>query len=255
MLLQFKILQKVLKDIFFKSWYKLTGKLQFPIEIIPKTSYISLIDLDSLLQKQDVYLLRRSDSNNENTFNELGFLRTELLKPKDIPFLSLNLLGGFYKPEYAHFRISKRGSARWENNEPIFFFEYSNEFEIIEEFCIIYIYANNIHNKSFPYLQPTSSEVNKEVEKFRNAFPNKSPNIIGKDYSFEGLTKIIHDPTKLNYWHVEYNLFDFKGDTIKSKSSTYIQKICQTVLTDILCINATNSIGNVTNIPNYYFIK
>lgn len=87
MSLQFNLLLKTLKDIFYKNWCKLRGKLQFPVEIIPNVNNVSIMDIDSLLTAQEVYLLRRSDNTIENTFcDTTGFLRSEILKPKKYLF-------------------------------------------------------------------------------------------------------------------------------------------------------------------------
>ncbi len=214
------------------------------------------MDIDSLLTAQEVYLLRRSDNTIENTFcDTTGFLRSEILKPKEIPFLSLNILGGKFKPEHACFRILNKGIQKWVNDENIFFYEYEGDYEKLEKYCLIYINANVIHRKSFPYNPTVNTELKLEVEKFFNKFQTPIPSIINKSYNLEGQTKIVHDPTKLNYWHIEYNLCDFKDDPLKNKSSKYFEKFCSEILSNVLCINSYSTIDNIIDIPEIFYMK
>lgn len=251
MLPNLKNFQKNLQNILLCKWYRLIGRLTFPSKILPRTSYKSQIDIDNLLENLQVYVLRRSDYSLEDTFNELGNLRSDAVIPKQIPFLSLNMLGGHFKTKHAFIRIGKEGSRKWIKNEKVYLSEFVNGYEILNKGCSIYIDANSIHNQSFPYSQPSTSELREEVDKFFKFIPKPTAEKDG--FHFQGNVKIVHDPTILNYWHVEYNIFDFKGETIKHKKSKYIEQLCLDILTDIVSVNAYPDVKEITMIPENFY--
>jgi len=59
-----------------------------------------LLDIDYLIDKQDLFILRRSSKTTEDTFNDLGILRDDIINTKEIPGLSMNLLGAYFKIEH-----------------------------------------------------------------------------------------------------------------------------------------------------------
>lgn len=235
------------------SFHKLMRKSDFPKSIIPKENFVLLMDMDNLLEHESIFVLRRSDRNYEDTFNDLGILRDEALSPREVPNLSINLLGGFFKPEHTKYRIINRGMQKWGNYKSINISEYLEDFEIIENYTPIFIEANNINEVEVPYTQHVNKDITKEVEKFFSIMPK--PSISGGKYHLQGKTKLVHDPTNLNYWHAELRLENFKGDEIKYKKSAYISEFCEKVISDIICANAYPSIDNIPSIPEEYYLR
>jgi len=246
--------RRVLRSIFLSNWYRLCGKLNFPVSIIPRICYLSKIDIHALLESQTVYVIRRSDAACADTFNDMGKIREDALQPKEIPFMSLNLLGGYFKPEHTCFKIIGNGSKKWINNEYVFISEHIDDYEVLKNYCIVYFDANLMHNQSIPYSQPTKSkELNLEIEKF---FAHISKPIIKDgEHQLEGFAKVVHDPTKLNYWHLEYNLCNFKGDPIKYTGSKSIEKYCKKVINDILCANSFDKLDPIPPIPKQHYLR
>lgn len=248
-----KHLLRISKDILLRNCYRVSGKLKFPQSIIPKRYYVSKMDIDKLIEENQLYLLRRSDLPFDDTFNTLGFLRESALEPRQVPFLSLNLLGAFFETKHANLRIIKNGANKWIDNSPIFITEHLSDFEVLDDFCLIYIDANKIHKNKIPYSQPRSPELNKEISDF---FTHCTmPEIKDKSYILEGMTKLQHDPIILNYWHMELNVLNYKETAIKYSGSKSILGFCNAILTDIICINSMNSIASITPIPEGFYNK
>jgi len=248
-----KFLPRILKNTFLYNYYRWVNKFDCPVSILPKLKYIQKIDIQTILDNQTMYILRRSDKSYSDTFNDVDNLRDDALLLKDIPFLSLNILGGLFKPEHTRFRIIKNGMKRWEQSYPILITEFLTDYEILDKYCIIFIEANGINNQSVPYSQKESKDLKKEIDKFFTYFDK--PIIVQGQYKFEGTTKLIHDPINLNYWHLELNLFDFKNDPIKFKDSAYIKDFCKKVITDIICANSYPQLGSIPTISEKYFIN
>lgn len=241
-------LLKVLKNIFLSKYYTWFENCDFPISIIPKFYYKSLIDIESLLRSQTIYVIRRSDMSSEDTFNELGVLRNDAIKPREIPFLSLNILGGNFKVDHSKFRILNKGIERWRNREIISIADFLEDYTILDDYSLVYIEANGVNGQVIPYNQNYTKELKKEVDKFFQ-FVEKPKIIDESHYLFKGETKLLHDPINLNYWHMELNVFDFKGEAIKYKKSKYIENFCNKVITDIICANSFQELPEISEIP------
>jgi hypothetical protein len=232
----------------------LNGPVQFPISILPKASYVLTIDFPSLIENQEVFILRRSDRPKEETFNELGLLRVDVLKPKEIPFLSLNLLGGDFISEYSRFRIFGKGMERWPGDIDISLEDYPGCFNVIEQICNIFLNANGLHGQKIQYQQPQTKDLTKQVDEFFKG-AGKIPVPQEGVFEFEGLVNLVHDPTNLNYWHLEYNLFDYKGIPFKKVSSTYTENFCKTVISNIICANSSSEAPEIKGIPKEFYLK
>ena len=128
-----KYLPRILKDTFLYNYQRWIGKCDFPVSILPKLNYVSIIDIQSLLNGQTVYILRRSDKSFNDTFNDLGKLREDAVTPKEIPFLSLNMLGGLFEPEHTRFKVLNNGMSRWKNNDFISIIDFLNDFTHIAD--------------------------------------------------------------------------------------------------------------------------
>lgn len=253
MLQTLKYLSKISKHIFLYNYYRWFRNCDFPISILPKFNYVSLIDVQTLLKNQTVFIIRRSDKSSEDTFNELGKLRDDALLPKEIPFLSLNILGGLFKPEHSKFRIIKEGGVRWRNKEFISIVNFLNDYQILENYCLVYIEANGVDSQDFPYSQPSHKDLDREVEKFFQHVDK--PKVINGSYSFKGLSKLLHDPVNLNYWHMELNIFNYQGAPIQYKSNPYIKVLCQQVISNIISANSFQEMPDFQEIPKTFYKK
>jgi hypothetical protein len=226
---------------------------KFPKEIIPKVGFLSKIPIDELIERQNLIVIRRVDKSSDETFNTIGTLREDALIPKEIPFLSLNILGGAFKIHHSKYKINKDGMERWDGNRKIKLFQFRDSFTEIDNYTIIFMDTSKINNQNFPYNQPKSTEINKEIANF---FKHVGlPSLSGGEFNLEGKIKLLHDPLNLNYWHAELNIIDFKGDSMKFKRSKYIEKLCSEIIVNIICINSYKAEPCITSIPKQYYIK
>lgn len=257
MYLKFLHFLKSLKSTFLCKIYEISGKLDYPKEVLPKPNYKINLDFDSITQVQNVFLLRRAELNFEDTFFKLGnryVLKADAI-PIDynrIPNLSTNLLGGGFKSDYSAFRVKMDSLAgkKWIGTN-IYLCEHIDSYSKVEGGCIVYLNANNLHNAKFPYNLGFNQDFHKEVKKFEDTF---SKNIIRneKDGKIDliGSTKIVHDPINLNYWHVELKVLDFANQELKNASSNKHKQIAQHALDNLVSINSFGSVNEIGKIPH-----
>ena len=108
-----------------------------------------------------------------------------------------------------------------------------------------------MHNQEIPYGVPYNKIQEKEITKFFEYMPR--PSVKDGNYQVQGKTEIQHEPTKLNYWHVEYLIIDYKNNPIKYGKSEYIKNFCRKVLTDIICANSSNELPSFEPISSRYY--
>jgi len=246
---------KALRNILLCKYYRLTRKLDYPNSILPKTSYKPIINIDALIKNQSVCLIRRSDKIFEDTFNQLGgeyTLKEDVISYSDVPNLSINLLGGLFEDKHIKYKASLKEPAgkKWDGMTEINLAEHVNGYVVVENFCAIYIHANNIHDITVPYKRP----IDKELDKFFKAFeiePIKEEN----NYILDGKTKVIHDPINLNYWHVEFKILNFEQGEIKDTKATWKKEYSKQVLKDIIAANAFPAACLYNSIPISFYIN
>ena len=102
-------LLQVLIDIFICKGLWVTGRLKYPLSILPKSQYIQRINIDKLYRDISLIIVRRSDKPKEEVFNKFGIMREDVITRGDIPGMSMNLLGGKFK--YEHIRFNPVGEA------------------------------------------------------------------------------------------------------------------------------------------------
>src|ERR1035437_2282444 len=127
----FQHLWKGLKNFFLLNYCRATKKFDYPNCILPKSKYQCLLNIDHILNKQDLYILRRSNKLEEETFNDLGILRDDTINDKELPGLSMNLLGGFFKIDYIKY-VPKMGTKAvqvWKG-EKVYLYEFVNDYDI-----------------------------------------------------------------------------------------------------------------------------
>ena len=259
MLQHYSISPKTLRNIFLCKWYRLVGKLKYPSSILPKVSYEAKMNMDSLTNSQ-LYLLRRSNNPFDKTFNKMGdyfVLREDAIGYKDVPGLSLNLLGGKFKIRHLKYKVLMKtpASQKWDGTTQIFLSEHLNDFEVVKGGCPIFLDANKLHDKPIPYDREKNSHLDKEVQNF---FNNMIPAGIdvGNKYKLEARIKLAHDPINLNYWHVEYELYDFQNTRLDAtKGKTWIEDLAKQVFKNIISINSYPVLPAIESISKTAFKK
>ncbi|WP_379731791.1 hypothetical protein [Flavobacterium branchiicola] len=230
---------------------KIRGLIDYPESIIPKINFYKQIDFDLLLaSNRNIYLLRRSEKPFEQTFQSFGkghMLRLNAISNERLPKLSLNLLGAFFKREHLKYVVShkKPGGDKWRDYKKISFKDYFKDYEVTDVGCEIYLHANNINGKTFPFSFPFSKENARVVRDFEKAIgegmikqvtdPIDPTNIY---YLVSGVIKLVHDPLVLNYWHVEMISENFNGKEVKSASPAWTQPFFDSMMKNLIRVNA-----------------
>ena len=113
-----KYLSINLKNIFLCKIYRLLGKLVYPYCILPKKSYVIKMNFDELVDNQSIFVLRRSDLCEEETFfrfiNGDFLLNDDAIENRRVPNLSINLMGGLFKDEHSKFVPLNDAQSSWE---------------------------------------------------------------------------------------------------------------------------------------------
>ncbi|MCH7770122.1 MAG: hypothetical protein IIA49_03775 [Bacteroidetes bacterium] len=226
----------------------------YPIQIIPKLTYKSQIDLTQINTPPSNYvLIRRSLKDYNNTFDDLGFLRRDSLVSKlsSTIGLSMYFLTKIHESKFFKFRIFNSASKPWSEGERVRLSDYSKCIEIITPYCLIYFKLNDIDGKKIPYKKNFEK---KEKKKIFETF-NIDKDLID-DFELSGETKIKHKPIKLNYWHIEFHIardkFIEDGKIIDDVRAKWKEKLVENALSDILIVNGKQKNENhfSDNIPS-----
>ena len=124
----------------------------YPIQMIPRLTYKSQIDLTQINTPPSNYvLIRRSLKDYNNTFDDLGFLRRDSLVSKlsSTIGLSMYFLTKIHESKFFKFRIFNSASKPWSEGERVRLSDYSKCIEIITPYCLIYFKLNDIDGKKY----------------------------------------------------------------------------------------------------------
>lgn len=219
--MSFKLINllKGLKNIFLCSFYSIVGRLKYPAIILPKSSFYNPIDFEKLLSEVNVVFTRRIDVGINDIHNEVGVIKTSLFKRKDVPGMSLNILGKHFKSKFNKFKTQKEGSEYWEG-QPIYLSNHINHFtEVDINFSNLYLSSSDLHHVPVPFYRPNDRESIKLYESL-----GIQPVIDGSRLMAEGEIFLEHKPTNLNYWHAELSFNSIDGTPINRNKLTPIQK-------------------------------
>ena len=230
-------------------------KMKYPLELLPQPGFCVPFPLIALKENYGGYAVcyRIEGTVDENC--ELGgFDGHKVLKEKcfeHVVHLSMNLLGGSFKPEYVFFVQKKPGSNDWIVGESVDFKDYSN---CIDE-CAT---ASPIFYRDSVLCQPSISIP--VVFNDKQAYKTYCQSINEKKFppykegttvwvTFE--TKPEHCPTKLNYWHVQLEVYpELKDEMLKNDSSIWRSRIFGHIRNAILCHKFEESIPFSYSIPS-----
>jgi len=257
-------LLKVLKNIFQCNFN--SKRFKYPLEILPKWYYTHNINIDSILKKnQNVYLLRHSSKTKNELFKNLDSeyvqIREDAIDYKDVPNLSVNLLGGLFDLKHLKYKIilGTKSSKKWNGKSVIFCNEHKENFSINDNInASIYLNANGIHNTKMPYNHFDSKEVTKELNKLSKSFNTSYQPIIengSKKYKLDGQLQVKHDPLNLNYWHIEIKIIDFLLKEVDKASNATKKSICEQALKDVICFNCYPDINELSKIPLLLYFR
>lgn len=221
----------------------------YPPKILPKKHFKFPFNTDELSKKGSFAIIRRSNKSKGHSFDSLGFVREDAIisKPSELPSLSMNILGGEFKPNHLNYKAKGAAIKNWEVNEPILLVDFMDDWEFLEDSTPIYFPLKDIHIIEFPYERNVGD---KETKKLMAAF-----SFLQKEEKarFYGKTSVEHEPVKLNYWHVELKLKDVEGNTVKKADSAWKKSAAESALNDILLVKALPYIQNFATIPKEFY--
>lgn len=232
-----QLLWKDFKNICQCKWYRLIRKLSYPSCILPKVSYQAKLNIDDLVNNFDIFLLRRSNKKKSETFNELGILREDAIVGNEVPFLSMNLLGGLFKAKHCKYnpKMKTKATEKWDGNKRIYLADFINDYAVLPITSQIVYNVKDIHNIPVPF---SVSESNKDGKKLFEALKAKK---VGTRFELLGKTSIEHDPTNLNYWHAELVLWDFKSDPVVKYKNEWQTTSIGYIISHVLTMKAMQS--------------
>lgn len=200
--------------------YMLSDGTEYPEYLIPKSTFVAQMSIDDLLKAvPELEVIRRSDKPQKETFNELGLLRQDAITGKELPNLSLHMLGGGLKVEDIRFVQKKPSSDTWPSTPPIDPLTLLQYVEIAPVYTPVFFTVKDIHEVTFPYVRSGSDKM---AKKLREQFPKKSLfDEVADTITFSGTSKVAHAPAQLNYWHAELRFLDVEGNSIKNTSSKW----------------------------------
>lgn len=240
---------QALIDIFKCKALRLKGELDYPLSILPKKYYIRQMDMNKICTEIAPIIVRRSEKKQDEVFNKLGSLLENVFSEKEIPNMSMNLLGGQFKSEHIQFNPTKEATKIWDGQELIFYSKYHSLVQKLTTTTPIFFDVENIHNITLPYQRSKDKSISKLIDALYPK-PMEKEGI----YELKGKSLVSHEPTLLNYWHVEFQIKDFEDKLIKDTKSAWRKNVIETAL-NIICENASMNCKDITAIPSAYFKK
>lgn len=196
----------------------------------------------------DFFIVRRADVDCSDIFNEVGVLKDGAIRSKDVPGLSMNLLGSFYLLKHVKFRTIGKGAQPWLNTK-IYMTDFINHYEVLNNFCPIIYKLNDLHNASVPFI----NKKNKDTDKFIKA-NNLMPEIIETQYKLKGKIIIKHEPTNLNYWHIELKLLNALNQEVTKNNNLWEKSATSYVLEHFLSVPLLEVPKNMQTVNKNLFV-
>lgn len=253
----YQYLQKNLRNIFVCKYLRITRKLNYPYQILPITDYKINIDCDALINNQNIYILRRSNLPQEETFQSIFgqiILNDDAIDDIRIANLSVNLLGGKFKNKYCKYLAKGQGANNW-HGETVYLSDYINDYNIEDNKGLIFIKASLLHNIDFPYNLPSDPHLHKEAAKFQSTvgetrvlvnIPKQPIKVIGKAY-------FVHSPINLNYWHLELKVENYMDILIENPKKNSDKRFLEQLFTNIIKLNSQPILDNTDEINKMYY--
>ena len=244
-------LLKALIDTLICKGLWIIGKLNYPLFILPKGFYITRMNIDSLISGiSSITIVRRSNKSKQETFNKFGMVRDDAILDNEIPGMSMNLLGGMFQSDFIYLNPTKDASKKWDGSEIVLYSKYRKLVQKIPVTTPIFFEVKKLHNITFPY----NRIIDKDTRKLVNSLDIKPIEDSGH-FKFLGRSVIIHEPTRLNYWHVEFQILDIMNQQVTNTSSNWKKTVAKIALSDIIKVNALMDCPNLEKIPETYYRK
>jgi hypothetical protein len=233
---------------------------KYPFRLLPKKNYFEKIQTEKLFEDIDCYLVRRSNFDAIKTFINNEVIEKALFKEdNEMPGLSMNLLGAKFKENHIIFNPKKIGSKPWTHFRSCFYLRELSELEIeiFNNSCPIFFKINDLNGYKISFERGTK-ELNDILKRKASSSGSKNN---GKEI-LDGEVEVMHKPTNLNYWHIEFNFYtgySINGEKNYMKrgntDSIWANGVVQS-LKDLLISSAISKVENqIKLIPEKYYMK
>lgn len=242
----------------------------YPKEIIPSSNYVQDFAIDSLVALGHNYcIVRRSNKSADDTFDDFGQVREDAILEslRRVHGNSMNLLG-YFKTKYICYNQPNEAGKNWVKATDTNLWEtYRSHLSFIRKSTPIFYNLKDLHRKPIPYKRPLSTD--KEFKKFIENLPIKAK-VEGGVAFCDGISHIVHVPTRLNYWHIEFQIQDIQGKPLKkTKNETlsvdeimdidnqhWQDQLAYKAFIEILVTKAKQSIGTIfPEVPSSLYIS
>jgi hypothetical protein len=253
----YQYLPKNLRNIFVCKYLRILRKLNYPYCILPITKYKINIDCDTLINNQNIYILRRSNLSNEETFQSVFgqiVLNDDAIDDIRIANLSVNLLGGTFKNKHCKYLSKGQGASNWQGDD-VYLSDFINDYKVENNKGLIFIKASYLHNIEFPYNLPSDPHLHKEAAKFQNTVgetrvllntPKHPIQVIGKTY-------FVHSPINLNYWHLELKVENYMEVLLENPKKNSDKRFLEQLFTNLIKLNSEPTFNSFDKINEAYY--
>lgn len=210
---------------------------QYPECILPQPTYLDLIKEDELWSETNGLIIQRRCPDDINV---------EVLTPEvfgnNLAEMSVNLLGGKFKPEYVKF--TPKGVKAFSANVP-----FDGSYTYSPNAFGVYLSIFDINDRTFPSARkfPNQQEYDKvkaaiktDKERLLEAFSKKKGFSKENEYEVLYRIRVMHRPTNANYWHCQVEIAPaFGGAQTISKDKAEWQKNALRALSNFLIVYAS----------------
>ena len=215
--------------------------MEYPFELLPQPGFCVPFPFDCLKKKYGGYAVcYRIEGTVDENCEAGGFNGHKVLKEscfEHVVHLSMNLLGGAFKPEHVCFVQKKPGSNDWTKSEVINIEDYMDCIEKCEKATPIF-YRNSVICQSYISIAivfPDASAYKSFCQYYKKEKPlppyKKGDSV---DVIFE--TRIEHRPTNLNYWHVQMEVYpELKGEMLNNNNGVWRSRVFEHIRNVIFC--------------------
>ncbi len=187
--------------------------MPYPSELLPKPGYKIIEDVGVLSDSHNLYIVRRLNKDPKGLVKEDIELFDFVDKPYNLNNLSCNLLGIKFDHNQLSFRLN---SKEWFEGDRVDISETHDAIEITAPFVPIFWAVSVLHDvETQVRTSPSPKKGHLMVEALG---PQAQPSEIGR-------SKLLHKPTRCNYWHFQLHFYDSLGNIVsKNKDAKYFEE-------------------------------
>ena len=182
-----------------------------PLEdIVPKSNFVEEIDISSLCNSQTLGFVRRSLKSKEDILDDVDEIRVDAIcsNYNEIPGLSFNILGALFIIKDLEYTFKKKAVQKWDGLE-VEINDYKAFIESTLNPIPIYFLSSDLIITKIPHESVHNESIKELLKKIED---ESKYTILNGKVSFSLSTSVQHEPTFLNYWHAELNIFNNLND-------------------------------------------